>query len=166
MPVDDDSQEFTMGESSEDEEFVHGAGMSSFYQGEELLGDTANPKMKYIMDRLTRNIIEWRSTIQEAPSDEVRAHNLLHEKVETTRKVKAQLRKDSVYNSRINKVKSDERKALILHHIKVDNVHTAAEITRVTGLHRTTVVRLLVALESAGRLVSHSEGRDRIYEVA
>jgi hypothetical protein len=166
--VDDDEEELFRGELEIQGNFTQSSGMVSYYQGEMSLGDTHNPKMQFILDRLTRNIIEWRNANRLPPEDETRARKILHDKVEATDKAKAKIRKDSVYNSRINKVKSDERKGLILHHIKVDNVHTAAEITRVTGLHRTTVVRLLTALEASGRLVSRPDeldARGKVYEV-
>jgi hypothetical protein len=165
---DDDSEEIFTGIADRAGDFTQGSGMASFYQGEQLLGSTEHPKMQFLLDRVTRNIIEWRNVCQLPPEDEVRSRAILHAKVVATDKAKKQIRKDSVYVSRINKVKSDERKGLILHHIKVDNVHTAAEITRVTGLHRTTVVRLLTALEASGRLVSRpdeSDARGKVYEL-
>lgn len=166
--VDDDEEELFRGELGMQGEFTQSSGMASYYQGEMLLGDTHNPKMQFILDRLTRNILEWRNANKLPPEDETRAHSALHAKVLATTKAKAKIRKDSVYNSRINKVKSEERKALILHHIKVEGVNTAAELTRVTGLPRTTIVRLLTALEASGRLVSRpdeADGRGKVYEL-
>ena len=163
--VDDDAEPVFPTTFDVEGERTQSHGMSSYYQGEQHLGDTLAKNMQYILDRVTRNILEWRNANKLPPEDEVRAHKILHDKVETTRKVKAQIRKDSVYASRINKVKTNERKGLVLHHMKTEHVRTAAEITEITGLHRTTVVRLLTALEADGRLVSHTEGRDRIYEV-
>lgn len=137
----------------------------SLYQGEQDVGGAEPSAIRAISERLERNLEAWRAEVGIAPIDEVRRGESLHEQGKTTKRVKAQMRKDSVYNSRINKHKSDERKALILHTIKSGDGNTASQITEVTGLHRTTVVRLLKALEESGRLTSVKGGKDRVYEV-
>lgn len=142
------------------------SGLSSYFQGEQLLGGLATGKIAEIENRLERNIAAWKASIGVPDESELKAKDRLHKKVETTKKVKAQMRKDVIYNSRINKIKQEERRSLLMFHIKNSGFNTASKLSQNLGLHHNTVVRLLTQLEKDGKIVSHKEGKERVFELA
>lgn len=140
-------------------------GLSSYFQGEQLLGGLTSGRLSEVEARLERNIAAWKEKIETPEEKELKAKARLHEKVETTKKVKAQMRKDVIYNSRINKVKQEERRSLLIYHMKHSGLNTASKLSQELGFHNNTVVRLLTKMEEEGKVTSHKEGKERVYDV-
>ena len=136
------------GVMSDDEDRLGRSGMASLYQGEEAVGGTEPKQLRFIMDRLTRNILEWRKTIGVKLPEDIHAPK---------KKVKT-VRASDVYNGKFNKLTHKARMAALIHWIKVDKVGDRDELVVKMGIHKTQLVRLLDELVEKGRITYQRDG--------
>ena len=108
---------------------------------------------------------DWLTMVSEAPVDEVKAKSKNHNKAETTRKVKSIMRKDSVYKSRINESKQNDRKVRLLALIRAEGQCNIAKLAELTGMHRTAINRVLASMVADGKVIATKSGRDNLYQV-
>jgi hypothetical protein len=110
--------------------------------GSEEVGKTESKEMKFVLDRVTRNIIEWRKAVGMP----------LPEDIHVPKKRATAVRASDIYKGRFNELTRRARMATLLHWIKVDKVGDRDELVKIMGLHKTQVVRLLDDLVAAGRI--------------
>jgi hypothetical protein len=137
-----DLEEFQESMELGDEDTVFVPGMPSIGQNDEELGSTESKEMKFILDRATRNIIEWKKATGQ----------ILLEDMPKPKYKPKYIRAVDVYNGKFNELTRRARLAALIHWIKVDGVQDRDDLAKVMGLHKTQVVRLLDDLVKEGRV--------------
>jgi rubredoxin len=151
----------SMYDQLDNEERTESSSMSSLYQKEQETGSLLPPALNQVEARLKRNIDAYRKAIAVPSNDELRAKDKLHEKAETDRKVrkdiKKAIRQSKVYDSKQSeKLKSNRMASIIfwtkqLKTMTIGQLHTALTEHN-TELDRRQLLRLLEDLAKSGRV--------------